>query len=343
LIGPSGAITDTTPDFQWNAINGIDLYYLYATGPSGGAVSAWYSPTQAGCSLGIGSTCSITPTSALTGGSYTWQILPYNSAGVGPWSAPLSFSLPVPLPPDQVTLIAPSGTISTSTPTYSWNAVSDVELYYLYVNGPMGNEISSWYSPTQAGCSSGTGTCSIDTGKFLTGGPHTWQVLSYNSVGTGPWSAEMSFTPPGIWSEFNGDATGWWIPNDDSTLWYLDSNFVYTDGPTDGSFFTSLYNEGTYDNLVYSADFYRSGNSGWANTLLIRGNPATLDADGAWTNGYLFHYSDGGFYTVWKMVNGVQTALQSWTYTSAIVTGPAWNTLTAWAQGDQLWFSINGT
>jgi len=36
--------------------------------------------------------------------------------------------------PPAATLMAPEGEISTSTPAYQWNAVSDASWYYLWVN-----------------------------------------------------------------------------------------------------------------------------------------------------------------------------------------------------------------
>jgi hypothetical protein len=38
------------------------------------------------------------------------------------------------IPPEKATLIFPSGTISTPTPTYTWNAVAAASYYYLWVN-----------------------------------------------------------------------------------------------------------------------------------------------------------------------------------------------------------------
>ncbi|KAG1654034.1 1,6-anhydro-N-acetylmuramyl-L-alanine amidase AmpD [Nymphon striatum] len=60
--------------------------------------------------------------------------------------------------PGAATLVSPSGTITDSTPTYTWNAVSGATYYYLYVNDSTGNVIETWYTAAAAGCSSGTGT-----------------------------------------------------------------------------------------------------------------------------------------------------------------------------------------
>jgi hypothetical protein len=113
------------------------------------------------------------------GGTPSWYI--------GRWD-------PVAVPPGAATLVAPSGTISTTTPTYTWNAVSTSTWYYLWVNGPSGNVIKQWYTAAQAGCASGTGTCSVMPSTTLANGSHTWWIQTWNSAGDGPWSAGMSFT-----------------------------------------------------------------------------------------------------------------------------------------------------
>jgi hypothetical protein len=50
-----------------------------------------------------------------------------------------------------------------------------------------------------------------------------------------------------------------------------------------------------------------------------------------------------GQYSVWKSVGGTLTPLQSWTNTSAIHTGNAWNELRVYANGSNFRFFINGT
>jgi hypothetical protein len=96
--------------------------------------------------------------------------------------------------PGAAALIVPFGTISTTTPTYTWNAVSSATWHYLWVNGPSGTVIKQWYTAAQAGCASGTGTCSATPAKTLIPGSHTWWIQTYNSAGYGPWSSGLSFT-----------------------------------------------------------------------------------------------------------------------------------------------------
>ncbi len=97
-------------------------------------------------------------------------------------------------PPVAATLISPSGTVTTRTPTYTWNAVATAAEYDLRVNDSTGNRILKWYSSSEANCASGTGTCSVTPTTALAAGPGKWWIQTRNSEGTGPLSSPMSFT-----------------------------------------------------------------------------------------------------------------------------------------------------
>jgi hypothetical protein len=143
----------------------------------------------------------------------------------------------VALSPPAATLVSPSGTISTTTPTYTWNAVSNATWYYLWVNGPSGNMIQQWYSAAQAGCGSGTGTCSVTPTTTLATGNHTWWIQTWNQYGYGSWSAGLTFTvvtpPPAATlvapAGTSCDATPTYIWNAVSTAtWY----YLWVNGPS---------------------------------------------------------------------------------------------------------------
>ena len=109
----------------------------------------------------------------------------------------MSFTLTAagtPTAPGAATLKSPSGTITTSTPTYTWNAVSGSTWYYLWVNDPTGVRIQKWYTAAAVGCAAGTGTCSVAPTTALTSGAGKWWIQTWNSAGMGPWSTAMSFT-----------------------------------------------------------------------------------------------------------------------------------------------------
>jgi hypothetical protein len=109
---------------------------------------------------------------------------------------------PVPEPPPAATLISPSGTIATTTPTYTWNAVASATQYSLYVtDSATSGKIQTSYTAAQAGCPTGTGTCSVTPSTALATGNGQWWIQTWNAAGYGPWSSGMTFTvnlaPPG--------------------------------------------------------------------------------------------------------------------------------------------------
>ncbi|MBF0566463.1 MAG: hypothetical protein HQK89_14630, partial [Nitrospirae bacterium] len=155
-------------------------------------IQQWYSATQAGCTAGTG-TCSITPAIALTNGPGTWWVQTYNDAGYGPWSNGMGFTMVV-AAPGAATLVSPTGTITNATPPYTWNAVSGSTWYQLWVENPTGTPlIRNWYSAVQAGCTAGTGTCSVTPTTALTNGTGAWWIQTWNATGNGAWSSGMSF------------------------------------------------------------------------------------------------------------------------------------------------------
>jgi hypothetical protein len=237
LVSPSGTIPDTTPSYTWNAVSGATWYQLYVNDSIGNRIQQWYAAADLGCPDGTG-TCTATPTLDVAGSSQ-WWIQAYNRRGFGPWSAPGSFTAPNPSAPGAATPSLPSGTITDTTPTYTWNAVSGATWYQLYVNDATGNKIQKWYAAADLGCSDGSGTCSVTPSIELTLGSCQWWIQTYNRVGCGPWSVGKSFaiptssppsaatqiwpsgkitdtTPPYLWSAVSG-ATWYQLYVNDST------------------------------------------------------------------------------------------------------------------------------
>jgi len=97
-------------------------------------------------------------------------------------------------PPEAATLVSPTGKIADTTPTYTWNAVPGATKYYLFVNDATGSRIRTSYTATQAGCASGTGTCSITPDTELALGTVKWWIQTWNTAGYGPWSSPILFT-----------------------------------------------------------------------------------------------------------------------------------------------------
>jgi hypothetical protein len=70
----------------------------------------------------------------------------------------------------------------------------------------------------------------------------------------------------------------------------------------------------------------------------VRGEPTSISSYREWNRAYYFTYARDGYYSAWKCVSGSCSALQGWTYTSAIVQGSAWNILRVTANVSTLKF-----
>ena len=195
LISPSGNISANQPDYTWNAVENAEYYLLFVNDSTESEpINKWYSAAEAGCSSGTG-TCSVNPGIPLAVGSGTWYVDVWNSYGFGPWSDPMAFKVTTEIP-GKATLVSPSG-IGSNNPTFTWNAVSTTEQYQLAVLDSKGAwAVAKWYTAAEAGCSSGTGSCSISPGINLAAGSSTWFILTRNSAGDGPWSDPMAFVVP---------------------------------------------------------------------------------------------------------------------------------------------------
>ena len=95
--------------------------------------------------------------------------------------------------PGKATLVAPTGPVTTSTPTFSWNAVPTTSYYLLRVTDRDNVSTDRWYRPSEAGCATGTGLCEAAPNLVVKSGAARWQVLTWNASGYGPWSDTRSF------------------------------------------------------------------------------------------------------------------------------------------------------
>ncbi len=151
---------------------------------------------------------------------------------------------------------------------------------------------------------------------------------------SGTWPAGCT----GFNEQFNsGNAANW---TRDSGTWNVVNSKWYTCQAVNDIWNTSTYNDDTYSNVDYSGRFWRGGTFG-ANSLIVRSG--AIGSGGGPDDGYFFQYAVPGYYSVWKRVAGVSTALQNWTESSAINTGAAWNVLRVVANGPTFKFYINGT
>ncbi len=112
-------------------------------------------------------------------------------------------NLPAPVIPPVPTQIAPTGIITTTTPTYSWNASAGAASYWLFVGNGSGTLMIQNYTAAGAGCGTGTGICSVTPATAAANDtPYIWAVLASNATGDSAWSsgnifmASTSVPPP---------------------------------------------------------------------------------------------------------------------------------------------------
>lgn len=97
-----------------------------------------------------------------------------------------------------------------------------------------------------------------------------------------------------------------------------------------------------YGDFDYTVRLWREGSSFRSSSVIFRGKPAPLGSDYLWDEGYYFQYRRDGYYSVFRLTNGIPTPLKGWTRSHAIGKGSAWNTLRVSAIGTSIWFYING-
>ncbi len=235
------------------------------------------------------------------------------------------------------TTVFPQGTVPIKRIVYIWTGVSGATKYQLQLERGGEYLISREFSASI--CTSGT--CSVKPALILSDGNYNWRVRTYTSGSYQSYSAWQSFTvstasEEGFYSSFNNNAEGWVVHKG---TWFLDNGAYYATHGVEGRAATISHLD-SYSTLTFEARMKRSGCPGCANVLAIRGNPI-LDWTGWWNTEYTFDYTNNGLFSVWKDHYGSYTALQNWTYTSAINQG-GWNILTVTANGSKLKFYING-
>lgn len=172
-IGPSGTITDRTPDFTWDPAARAVWYQLVIEKDGKSYFKKWFKGVT-----------TWTPSWNLKPGNYAWKTRAWNPDGFGPWSAMAMFDIPAMIPgkPD---LYDPSGTIHTGLPVFDWEDDKDAVWSHLIVTRSGKSAIDRWiqndseYIPTLA--------------EALRYGYYTWYVRGWGLDGLGPWSDPQTF------------------------------------------------------------------------------------------------------------------------------------------------------
>lgn len=224
LTSPANQSTGvwTSPTFSWTAVSGANSYRIVvATSPT--ALPAGSANPVTSPSIVVNGTTSATTfvpaAGVLRGGTtYYWEVRATNSLNStsSVWSASSSFSTVV---PDLAApgLLAPQKGVSglTTTPTFSWSAVTGANTYRILVATsasalPTGNASPATNSGIVINATS-TGTSFTPASGLLNGGTvYYWEVSAGNTAtgAKGIWSTQSNFATAMIAPVLTSPAAG---------------------------------------------------------------------------------------------------------------------------------------
>ena len=152
--------TDRTPTWSWNAVSNASSYQVVLD--NGSAVS-------------VGTNTSYTPSSNLSLGSHNLKVRAigsgnYNTSG---YSGQVTVQIKANLGTPTGLSVNPSGTTTDTTPTWSWNAVSNASSYQVVLDNGSAVSVGTNTSYTPAAQSDGTHTLkvrAVGSGNYNTSG-----------------------------------------------------------------------------------------------------------------------------------------------------------------------------
>ncbi len=234
--------------------------------------------------------------------------------------------------------LSPAAPVYGPSPEYRWTSMPEATLYRLriYQNGVLTSSATT--DPTVCDDT----TCTFNPSMNLAPDqPSFWQVQAKFGSYWGPLSDPLEFSvlSTGFNSTFTNNANNWKVVNG---TWFLNGNGVYK-SPGKINRISSILYRYTYPALDYEVRLKRAGGSpALPNRIHFYTQPSPLDSAGQWTNGYLFQYTNAGYFSVWEVTEGDSTPLQVWTPSDAIQCY-GWNTLKVVASEGYMAFYINDT
>lgn len=185
----------TNPGAQ-TTVQGVAVALSMTATDADGDPLAWSAAVNLPPGLSINASTGVISGTPTTLGTYAVAITVSDGSATG--QADFTWTVAVP-PPGPATPISPSDGIATATPDFTWAAVPNVGYYLLSISdADPASPTRVWYTPTQAGCGSGTGSCTVAAPRALTSGLVSWKVLTWNTSGYGPWSGTMQAAVDGV-------------------------------------------------------------------------------------------------------------------------------------------------
>ena len=180
-----------SPGNQTSAVGAALTLTLVGSDPEGLPVTYSATGLPAGLTLNRNTGfISGTPTTVTT-----YNVTVTVSDGVLSTSHALTWTVSASLPA-AATLLRPSGTLASATPTFEWESVATATSYRVWVDDASSTDprIQLDVTPAQAGCTSAGAVCRVSPGVALQAGRGSWSVRASNNSGPGPWSGAMDFT-----------------------------------------------------------------------------------------------------------------------------------------------------
>jgi len=329
---PSGTISTAAPTFKWNSISGATSYEVQVMKGSTVIVDSKYASSV--CS---GTTCSTKISKTLANGDYIWRVKALVGTTWGNYTRVKPFNVSVVLPAVPVT-VAPIGNQSNSLITYTWKSSANASEYKLkiYSYATKTNVVVK----TLPASTCVSGVCSYTPALTYAKDFYSFSVAAINTNGISAYSAakKISFcSTTGFSSQFTAN----------SACWAASSGGTWITGATAYSsigrakYWSSSSYPVDFANFVYEARVKRSTvGTMYESGIAFRGT-TSLASNYLWKNGYFFVYKNDGTFKVFKTVNGVQTVLQNWKASSAIVK-KGWNVLKVSTSGSTIICYING-
>lgn len=175
-------VTDRTPEFVWNAIDGAARYEIWVNNLTTGTARVIHR-TDVPHVDGV-TEITYTDPVVLRNGTYRWWVRAFNSDGEATaWSTGYNFFIPAPR------ITAPTGTVTTTRlPTFTWTGVPEYVRYELWVNNLDTNQ-SRVIHRTDLTTTSFTPTLPLENGNF-----RVW-VRGFDAEGNdSQWSNPVNFT-----------------------------------------------------------------------------------------------------------------------------------------------------
>ena len=149
-IGPSGPITSVLPTFSWNGFAGVSSYEVWLVDETTNQTTSAVVPGT-----------SWTPSQPLNvADNYTWWVGAIGAGNKISWDSPLSFTIPL-------TPTGPAGTITTLQPAFTWNGITGVGSYEVYLLDQTSGQIVTAVA---------TGTTWTPSQALNLGDKYTWYV-----------------------------------------------------------------------------------------------------------------------------------------------------------------------